>query len=109
VLVRAFGQTEGLRALELVQLDGGEARPVAQAPLSAARPSGVRGMVGEPEVQPSLAAGALGVTVSRVTGSSSASPVTGATVEIEPVGPSDTGGDAAGGGATPMHQLTSTQ
>lgn len=103
-LVRVFGQTEGVGALELVQLDGGGTRPVAQASLSAARPSGVRGMVGEPEVQSSLTAGALGVTVSRVTGSSSASPVTGATVEIEPVSPSDTGGDAPS-----MHQLTNTQ
>jgi hypothetical protein len=103
VLVQLFGQPEGVREVELLRLESGGATSVGRAPISAGRPSNVRGVVDEKILpQPDLAAGTIVVALQRVTNSAT-TPLGGVEIEVEPLGP-----DGAVAGA-PLRQLTDAE
>ncbi|WP_428268057.1 hypothetical protein [Haliangium sp.] len=97
-VVEIFGQIGSVRALSLFEVTDGAPRQVAQARITAGRPTQVQGEVGAGEPQNGMAGGTLAVSVARAAGQRSV-PVAGTEVVVEPVDAEPT--------AAPVSQLTS--
>lgn len=109
VLVRLLGQPEGVGEVELLRLDEAGATGVARVPISAGRPSNVRGLVDDKIVpRPDDPLGTMVVALQRVTASAT-TPLGGMEIEIEPLAAGQAVAADPAAAGQPLRQLTDAE